>query len=75
MARDTAQLELSIKVGSDPISGSVTNGSYRSRPFSGWIELVEAIEAARSEGASTGGPGEAGKKTLGSSPGAKPPGL
>jgi hypothetical protein len=71
----TAHLELSIEVGSDPIAGSVTNGSYRSRPFSGWIELVGAIEAARSAGVSTRGSGEAGRQTLGSSPGAKAPEL
>ena len=71
--RATAYLELSIEVGSNPIAGSVSNGNYRSRPFSGWIELVGAIEAARSAGASTGGASEAGGQTLGSTPGAKPP--
>ena len=75
MKSDTAHLELSIEIGSDPIAGLVSNGSYRSRRFSGWIELVGAIEAARSQGAGGGGSGEAGGQTLGSSPGAKGPEL
>ncbi len=69
MEKDTAHLELSIEVGSDPITGVVSNGSYSSRPFSGWIELVGAIEAARSAGALSGGSGEAGRQTLGPTPG------
>ena len=73
--RDTAHLELSIEVGSDPISGSVSKGSHGSRPFTGWIELVGAIEAARRSGAVTGASGEPGSQTLGSSPGAKDPEL
>jgi len=69
--RDTAHLELSIEVGSDPITGSVSHVSYSSQPFSGWVELVAAIEAARSAGAGSGGSGEAGGRPLGSTPGAK----
>jgi hypothetical protein len=42
-------MELVIDVDSDPISGSVSNGSHVARPFTGWIELVAAIEAARTE--------------------------
>jgi hypothetical protein len=68
--RDTAHLELSIEVGSDPITGFVSNASYSSRPFSGWIELVGAIEAARSAGAGSGGSGKAGGQTMESAPGA-----
>ncbi|HSC04431.1 MAG TPA: hypothetical protein VLC49_13965 [Solirubrobacteraceae bacterium] len=64
MERATAHLELAIEVDSDPISGSVSNGSRRSQPFNGWIELVAAIEAARSAGQSE-------RQTLGSLPGAK----
>ena len=81
----TAHLELAIDVDSEPISGSVSNGAHRSQPFSGWIELVAAIEAARSSvsgangsgmnGAGTNGSGAAGVKTLGSIPGAKASGL
>jgi hypothetical protein len=62
--RPTRHLELAIDIGSDPISGSVTNGAQRSQPFIGWIELTAAIEAARSTG-------ETGRETLGSLPGAK----
>jgi hypothetical protein len=72
--RGTAHLELAIDVDSDPITGSVSNGSYHERPFSGWIELVAAIEAARSADPGAGGlerHGLAGVETLGSVPGAK----
>ena len=73
--RTTAYLELAIDVDSDPISGSVTNGGMVSRPFSGWIDLVAAIEAARSSDPGTDTPFThprlAEAKTLGSIPGAK----
>ncbi|MBV9605167.1 MAG: hypothetical protein JO027_08675 [Solirubrobacterales bacterium] len=69
MERATTHLELTIDVDSDPITGSVSNGAHRSRPFNGWIELVGAIEAARSPVTAQG---EAHGKTLGSHPGANP---
>jgi len=71
VTKDTAHVELSIELDSDPITGLVSHGSQNSRPFSGWVELVAAIEAARSPGASSGGSGEAHRQTLGSRPGAK----
>jgi hypothetical protein len=69
--RATAHLQLAIDVDSEPISGSVSNGANGTQPFSGWIELVAAIEAARSSGSETDGSGAAGGQTLGSLPGAK----
>jgi hypothetical protein len=69
----TAHLELSIDVESDPISGSVSNGAHGPRPFTGWIELVAAIEAARSSVAGAGGSSETDSETLGSVPGANAP--
>jgi hypothetical protein len=62
MRSPTAHISLTIEVDSDPISGSVSNGSQVARPFMGWIELVEAIEAVRnashaSEAASPAGEG------------------
>ena len=70
MERATTHLELAIEVDSDPISGSVSNGNRQSQPFIGWIELVSAIEAARSSATHLAGPDEAERQTLGSSPGA-----
>ena len=46
--RTTSHLELAIEVGSDPISGSISNELHLVQPFNGWMELVAAIEAARS---------------------------
>ncbi len=69
----TAHLQLSIYVDSDPISGSVSNGEAYAQSFTGWIDLVAAIEAARTHGRLTGpgfGVGDRCSKTLGSSPGA-----
>jgi len=70
----TTHLRLSIDVDSDPITGSVTNSDARAKPFTGWIDLVAAIEAARA-GDRVAGPQasatEAGVKKLGSLPGAK----
>ena len=71
MARATRHLELAIDIDSDPISGSVSNGTRRSQAFTGWVELVEAIEAARTSAALVESLAEAGEQTLGSLPGAK----
>jgi hypothetical protein len=68
VGRGTAHLELAIELDSDPISGSLSNGAHGAQPFVGWIELTEAIEAARS---SAGGGDGNGRQTLGSVPGAK----
>jgi hypothetical protein len=82
--RARTHLELAIEVDSDPIRGSVSNGDRQWQPFSGWIELVAAIEAARSAAEIVAAPGEAarssaeivaapgegGMQTLGSVPGA-----
>ncbi len=59
-----AELQLSIEIGSDPISGSVTVAGGAPQKFTGWIELVAAIESVRN--AKAGGA----EKTLGSFPGA-----
>jgi len=48
-------MQLSIEVGSEPIAGSITVNAGAQRQFSGWIELVAAIEEARQPGASFGG--------------------
>jgi hypothetical protein len=61
---DRAELHLSIELGSDPICGSVAERDGEARMFSGWIELVAAIEDARADSAPP-------SKTLGWVPGAK----
>ena len=48
-------MQLSIDIDSEPISGSVTVNSGATQQFSGWIELVAAIESARGNGAVVGG--------------------
>jgi hypothetical protein len=75
VTRGTAHLELLIDVDSDPISGSVSNGAYGTQSFSGWIELVAAIEAARTPIDDAGRSGESEAETLGWLPGAKASGL
>jgi hypothetical protein len=50
-----AEMQLSIEVGSEPISGSVSVGGGNSEQFCGWIELVATIESARHTGSSGGG--------------------
>jgi hypothetical protein len=40
-------MQLSIEIGSDPISGSVSVGAGAPQQFRGWIELVAAIESVR----------------------------
>lgn len=71
MRRGTAHLELAIDVDSDPITGSVSNGSKLGQPFTGWMELVAAIEAARCPVPICEPDPQVGLKTLGSLPGAK----
>lgn len=75
MERRRAHLELAIDLDSDPITGSVSNGTHGMRPFTGWIELVAVIEAVRSSAGHPGYPGEAERQTLGSFPGANVPEL
>jgi hypothetical protein len=67
----TTHLELAIDVDSDPISGLVSEGTQARRRFSGWIELVAAIEAARRSGIENGATQATRVQTLGSLPGAK----
>jgi hypothetical protein len=66
-----AHLHLAIDMGSDPIAGSVAARGERPRQFSGWIDLVEAIEDARSTAAPDSNGAAVRAKTLGSFPGAK----
>lgn len=40
-------MSLSIEVGSDPISGSLSVDAGAPQRFRGWIELVAAIESLR----------------------------
>ncbi len=75
MERATAHLELAIDLDSDPITGSVSNGARGAQQFSGWIELVAAIEAARSSAEHPGGGSGPERQTLGLIPGAKAPEL
>ena len=56
-------MQLSIDIGSEPISGSVAMGDGAAREFCGWIELVATIESARGNHSES-------DKTLGSFPGA-----
>jgi hypothetical protein len=66
-----AHLQLAIDMGSDPIAGSVTVRGEGPRQFSGWIDLVEAIEQARSTAAPDAHAAAVTAKTLGLFPGAK----
>ncbi len=67
MTRPSVIVNLSIDLGSDPISGSLTAGlDPEPRRFSGWVELAGAIEEVRVR--RTGG---ARAETLGSMPGAR----
>jgi hypothetical protein len=54
VTRRAAKMQLSIEIGSEPISGSVSVGGGSAQEFCGWIELVATIESARHAGASGG---------------------
>jgi hypothetical protein len=56
----SADVTLSIELESEPISGRVSTEYGAARRFSGWIELVEAIEAARHEPVAGGTDGQYG---------------
>ena len=71
MTRGTSQLRLAIEIGSEPITGWVSNGEGVSKSFHGWIELTAVIEAARGASGTPGKLGETPIETLGSIPGAK----
>lgn len=61
----TVQIHLSVEIDSDPIAGACSVDAGAPRRFTGWIELVAAIEAAR-HGGTVGG-----EETLGLIPGGK----
>lgn len=65
MTGRATQVQLSIEVDSEPISGSLSVGAGAPQQFCGWIELVAALESVR--GAASNGAGE----SLGSLPGAR----
>jgi len=67
--RSVARVHLDIELDSDPIRGRISEAGAQGRSFSGWIELVQEIEDARS-GASRAQLAEG--KRLGWLPGAKP---
>lgn len=60
MEGKTAHLHLAIETGSEPIAGSLTPSDDEPRRFSGWIELVEAIEQIRSNNGASSEPARAG---------------
>ena len=69
-------MKLAIDIDSEPISGSVSNGTGDSRAFQGWIELASVIESARNaDPAAAEALGELQVERLGSFPGAKGSGL
>ena len=60
MKGKTAYLHLAIETGSEPIAGSLNGPDDQPRKFSGWIELVEAIEQIRSNSGTAAKPAPAG---------------
>jgi hypothetical protein len=42
----TVTLELTLRVGSEPITGALRGADGRARPFVGWVALVRALEDA-----------------------------
>lgn len=48
VTRGARRMQLSIEIDSEPIAGSVSVDAGVPEDFCGWIELVAAIESARS---------------------------
>jgi hypothetical protein len=44
----TVTLELTLRVGSEPIAGALRGTDGRSRSFVGWVALVRSLEDAMS---------------------------
>jgi hypothetical protein len=42
----TVTLELTLRVGSDPIAGALRRADGTTRPFVGWVALVRSLEDA-----------------------------
>ena len=42
----TVTVELTLRVGSEPITGALRGEDGRPRPFVGWVALVRALEDA-----------------------------
>jgi hypothetical protein len=45
----TVKVELTLRVGEEPIAGELREGGGAARPFVGWIALVRSLEDAMSE--------------------------
>lgn len=42
------RIELDLVVGADPIRGRIRDGAGGETPFSGWLELMQIVDRARS---------------------------
>jgi hypothetical protein len=42
----TVTVELTLRVGSEPIAGALRGADGRARPFVGWVALVRSLEDA-----------------------------
>jgi hypothetical protein len=65
MTGRSTQVQLSIEIDSEPISGSLSVDAGAPQQFCGWIELVAALESVRGAALPVAG------ESLGSLPGAK----
>jgi hypothetical protein len=46
----TVTVELTLRVGSEPIAGALRGADGTSRPFVGWVALVRTLENAMTAG-------------------------
>ena len=53
--REPTRLELEVRFDEEPIRGRLVVAGALDRPFSGWLGLMAAIEAAGREDAGAGG--------------------
>ena len=47
---ETLSVTVELEKDADPISGSVSEAAGQRRSFSGWLELIAALQRARDEG-------------------------
>jgi hypothetical protein len=45
-SQGTVTVELTLRVGSEPIAGALRSADGASRPFVGWVALVRSLEDA-----------------------------
>lgn len=55
---ERVHLDVALELGGDPIRGTVADGTYDAVEFSGWLELMSAVERVRARAVAVSHPAD-----------------